>query len=131
MICNGWRRCCRGRPTSRGLRCPARSVPARECSTSIRLQKHLAARMPPDELIDGGTGVVVVSSIHRAKGLEFDTVLLIPFDIAEEDWLQEARVLYVGLTRAKHNLMTLKRVDDGRWSFIEERRTLAARRLRG
>ncbi|MDO3634456.1 UvrD-helicase domain-containing protein [Mycolicibacterium arseniciresistens] len=83
-----------------------------------QVAEHLATRTPPDELIDSGTGGVVVSSIHRAKGLEFDTVLLVPFDIAaDDDWLQEARVLYVGLTRARHDLMTLKRVDDGRWNF--------------
>ncbi|MCK0173890.1 UvrD-helicase domain-containing protein [Mycolicibacterium sp. F2034L] len=83
-----------------------------------QVAEHLAALVPPDELIDTGTGGVVVSSIHRAKGLEFDTVLLVPFDIdASSDWLEEARVLYVGLTRARHTLMTLKRVDDGRWNF--------------
>lgn len=80
--------------------------------------ERLYVGAPPDELVDGGTGGVIVSSIHRAKGLEFDTVLLIPFDIADEDWLQEARVLYVGLTRARHNLMTLKDVDDRHWSFV-------------
>lgn len=90
--------------------------------------EQLAMRPPPDELIEGGTDGVVVSSIHRAKGLEFDTVLLVPFDIAEEDWLQEARVLYVGLTRAKHNLMTLKTVSDRHWSFA--RRANRWRRVR-
>jgi hypothetical protein len=59
-----------------------------------------------------------VSTIHRAKGLEFDTVLLVPFDITGDDWLQETRVLYVGLTRAKDNLMTLKQVDDKHWGFV-------------
>lgn len=84
------------------------------------LAETLAERIPPDELIDNRSGGVVVSSIHRAKGLEFDTVLIVPFEIADEDWLQEARVLYVGLTRAKHNLMTLKKVDDGRWRYVPE-----------
>jgi hypothetical protein len=81
------------------------------------LAETLALRIPPDELLDGRSEGVVVSSIHRAKGLEFDTVLIVPFEIADDAWLQEARVLYVGLTRAKHNLMTVKRVDDGRWSY--------------
>ncbi len=98
----------------------SRAVPPRRGVLNLdSIAEALAVRMPPDELIDGGTGGVLVSSIHRAKGLEFDTVLLIPFDITEEDWLQEARVLYVGLTRAKHNLMTLKGVDDRRWSFVK------------
>ncbi|MGE2731765.1 UvrD-helicase domain-containing protein [Mycolicibacterium vaccae] len=85
-----------------------------------QIAEQLATRVPPDELIDSGTDGVVVSSIHRAKGLEFDTVLLVPFHIDSEDWLQEARVLYVGLTRARHNLMTLERVDDGRWNFSKK-----------
>jgi len=45
--------------------------------------------------------------------------LLIPFEIPEDDWLQEARILYVGLTRAKQNLMALQPVDDRRWSFLQ------------
>jgi hypothetical protein len=81
------------------------------------LAEALALRIPPDELLDSRSEGVVVSSIHRAKGLEFDTVLIVPFEIADDARLQEARVLYVGLTRAKRNLMTLKRVDDGRWSY--------------
>lgn len=83
------------------------------------LEDQLSERLPPDELVDNGTDGVVVSTIHRAKGLEFDTVLLVPFDIDDDDWLPEARVLYVGLTRAKHNLMAVKAVDDRRWGFIQ------------
>lgn len=83
------------------------------------LAESLSGRLPPDELLDGGSGGVIVSSIHRAKGLEFGTVLIVPFDIAGDEWLQEARVLYVGLTRAKHDLLALKRVDDGRWSYAQ------------
>jgi superfamily I DNA/RNA helicase len=92
--------------------------PRKDVLNLVQVAEQLATRPAPDELLDGGTGGVVVSSIHRAKGLEFDTVLLIPFDLAEVDWLQEARVLYVGLTRARHDLMTLKRVDDKRWSYL-------------
>lgn len=83
------------------------------------LAETLAERITPDELIDNRSNGVIVSSIHRAKGLEFDTVLIVPFELAGEQWFQEARVLYVGLTRAKHNLMTLKRVDDGRWNYVQ------------
>ena len=85
-----------------------------------QVAEALAAHTPPDELIESSLGGIVVSSIHRAKGLEFDTVLLVPFDIATDgDWLQEVRVLYVGLTRARQNLMILKPVDDGRWHYTE------------
>ena len=83
-----------------------------------QVAENLAGRIPPEELIDTATSGVVVSTIHRAKGLEFDSVLLVPFSFDTEDWLAELRVLYVGLTRARHNLMTLNRVDDGRWSHM-------------
>ena len=82
------------------------------------LADALAIRIPPDELLDSRSDGVIVSSIHRAKGLEFNTVLIAPFGIPDDGWLEEARVLYVGLTRAKHTLMTLKRVDDGRWGYV-------------
>jgi superfamily I DNA/RNA helicase len=80
--------------------------------------EHLAGRTPPDELVDSATSGVVVSTIHRAKGLEFDSVLLVPFKFDTDTWLAELRVLYVGLTRARHDLMLLNRVDDGRWNFL-------------
>jgi len=83
-----------------------------------QLAENLAGRIPPDELIDSATGGVVVSTIHRAKGLEFDSVLLVPFSLDADDWLAELRVLYVGLTRARSNLMSLNTIDDGRWSHL-------------
>ncbi|KAB7757802.1 hypothetical protein MPHL43072_14345 [Mycolicibacterium phlei DSM 43072] len=95
------------------------SPPRRGAINLEAVADRLALNMPPDELIDTNTGEVVVSSIHRSKGLEFTTVLLIPFEIPEDDWLQEARILYVGLTRAKQNLMALQPVDDRRWSFLQ------------
>jgi hypothetical protein len=93
------------------------SRPKRETINLGQLADALAARTPHDELIETRLDGVSISSIHRAKGLEFDTVLIVPFQIDQADWLQEARVLYVGLTRAKHDLMALKPVDDGRWSY--------------
>jgi hypothetical protein len=83
-----------------------------------QVAEQLAGRTPPDELIDSATGGVIVSTIHRAKGLEFDSVLLVPFKLDTDSWLAELRVLYVALTRACHNLMLLSSVDDGRWNFL-------------
>ncbi|WP_431235131.1 UvrD-helicase domain-containing protein [Mycolicibacterium psychrotolerans] len=77
----------------------------------------LSSGRAPDELLDTADPGVVVSTIHRAKGLEFDTVLIVPFAIKDEHWLQDARVLYVGLTRAKRYLLSLKAVDDGHWKY--------------
>jgi DNA helicase-2/ATP-dependent DNA helicase PcrA len=60
-----------------------------------------------------GTGVVL-STYHRAKGLEFDAVFLprledreLPFGLSlktEEDIAEERRLLYVGITRARTHL---------------------------
>ena len=46
---------------------------------------------------------VFISTIHKAKGREFDTVHLIVPSLREED-APALRTLYVGLTRAKRNL---------------------------
>jgi len=48
-------------------------------------------------------GQVIISTIHKAKGLEFDHVILIlnSFNINDDE---EKRKLYVGLTRAKNRL---------------------------
>jgi DNA helicase-2/ATP-dependent DNA helicase PcrA len=61
-----------------------------------------------------GNEKIIISTIHKAKGLEFETVT-IPFcspgnfpsfmDRTEEDRLESARTLYVALTRAKKKLI--------------------------
>ncbi|MBR4837715.1 MAG: RecQ family ATP-dependent DNA helicase [Bacteroidales bacterium] len=49
------------------------------------------------------TQTIFVSTIHKAKGREFDTVyMLLDDEKAETD--EKIRKLYVGITRAKHNL---------------------------
>jgi hypothetical protein len=67
----------------------------------------------PDDLLDFSVAQLVVSTIHRAKGLEFDRVVLAvrPGDFCAEDpgELAEAtRVLYVALTRPKRELQHLE-----------------------
>ncbi len=46
---------------------------------------------------------VFVSTIHKAKGREFDTVHLLLGDTCDID-ANKLRAIYVGITRAKHNL---------------------------
>ena len=62
------------------------------------------------------TDFVSISTIHGAKGHEWDNVIL--FDCAEETRrraeqvsAEERRVFYVGMTRAKTNLMLLTRAE--------------------
>ncbi|MFF9619980.1 UvrD-helicase domain-containing protein [Streptomyces griseosporeus] len=67
----------------------------------------------PDEAADPETAKIVVSTVHRAKGLEFDRVIVLtPPTVAELrkqhkdelDMPSEARALYVAMTRARQDL---------------------------
>jgi superfamily I DNA/RNA helicase len=62
----------------------------------------------------GGDSRIIVSTIHKVKGLEFDAVLLLPsassfpFNgqwIDYKDKADEVRLFYVGMTRAKSYLL--------------------------
>ncbi|MEU8835500.1 UvrD-helicase domain-containing protein [Streptomyces sp. NBC_01707] len=78
-----------------------------------RLRRAVADGRFPDEAAAPETARIVVSTVHRAKGLEFDRVIVLaPPTVAElqkrhKDELDlpaEARALYVAMTRARHDL---------------------------
>ncbi|MEU7036548.1 UvrD-helicase domain-containing protein [Streptomyces sp. NPDC046237] len=78
-----------------------------------RLRRLVADGRFPDELADPETARIVVSTVHRAKGLEFDRVIILaPPTVVELqrqfkedlDLPAEARALYVALTRARQDL---------------------------
>jgi hypothetical protein len=78
-----------------------------------RLRRAVADGRFPDEAADPETARIVVSTVHRAKGLEFDRVIVLtPPSVAdlqkrhrdELDLPAEARALYVAMTRARHDL---------------------------
>ena len=71
----------------------------------------------PDELSQSEPLKVVVSTIHRSKGLEFDLVFLTApsRDIEDEQELEELRVLYVALSRARDDVWLFKAPDTGWW----------------
>lgn len=78
-----------------------------------RLRRAVAQGGFPDEAADPETARIVVSTVHRAKGLEFDRVIVLtPPTLAElhkryQDELDlpaEARALYVAMTRARQDL---------------------------
>lgn len=61
----------------------------------------------PLALAASDDAAVVVSTIHRAKGLEFDRVLIMPADLrrlAADELDAEMRVTYVALSRARDEL---------------------------
>jgi DNA helicase-2/ATP-dependent DNA helicase PcrA len=63
-------------------------------------------------LISGGDNAIKLSTIHRAKGLENDSVFILDYDTlplyrdGQKDWekVQEKNLKYVALTRTKKNL---------------------------
>lgn len=90
--------------------------------------ERVNTRSLPEELFLDEEAEVVVSTIHRAKGLEFDRVILAepdPADVTTEDFEEETRILYVALTRARSELcimrapdtrgMSVDRTAGGRW----------------
>ena len=57
---------------------------------------------------------VMLSTVHAAKGTEFDHVLLIgawPLEVDRAKREEERRAFYVGMTRARHTLAILDRAD--------------------
>ncbi|GLY31591.1 ATP-dependent helicase [Kineosporia sp. NBRC 101731] len=87
-----------------------------------RLAELIAQQRLPDELRENPDARgVVISTMHRAKGLEFDLVVVTDPGAAQsdrEDWdpAEEARLLYVGLTRARENILRLALRKPG-WDF--------------
>ncbi|MBQ6069316.1 MAG: RecQ family ATP-dependent DNA helicase [Bacteroidales bacterium] len=67
------------------------------------LAEYLAESNIEDFIATDDT-TVFVSTIHKAKGREFDTVHLILTELVNID-PDRLRTLYVGITRAKHNLV--------------------------
>ncbi|GAA0933828.1 ATP-dependent helicase [Nonomuraea longicatena] len=83
-----------------------------------RLRTAIAAGRMPDELTDEPSCDLVISSFHRAKGLEFDRVVVVdpgPLDPARDavDPSEEARLLYVAMTRPRHELEWLDALNTG------------------
>lgn len=79
----------------------------------LRTVDHLYAVI--DKLFSDGVNVVTLSTIHRAKGLEADTVFWLnseqcPSKWARQDWQvqQEMNLMYVAATRAKYRLVTIQ-----------------------
>jgi superfamily I DNA/RNA helicase len=76
---------------------PAYDLPSsRQGIDSIVVDKDQGAEMPP--------GAIRLATLHRAKGLEFDRVVVIGHKLAlgpVEETAQERSLLYVALTRAR------------------------------
>lgn len=68
---------------------------------------------------DNGAGLLTLSTVHKSKGLEWDTVYLLekdeymPSKYARQKWQQEQEInlIYVAFTRAKNRLFFINRPD--------------------
>ncbi|GAA0615945.1 UvrD-helicase domain-containing protein [Streptomyces crystallinus] len=78
-----------------------------------RLRRLIADGRFPDDAADPEAARIMVSTVHRAKGLEFDRVIVLtPPTVAalrkryqdEMDLPAETRALYVAMTRARQDL---------------------------
>lgn len=73
-----------------------------------RLRRLVAERRLPDEITAQPPSALVVSTFHRAKGLEFDQVVVVDPGSLREDGDtpedEEARLLYVAMTRPRDDL---------------------------
>lgn len=78
----------------------------------VELSGYIAAGAVPVYLVDTGEAAVVVSTIHRGKGLEFENVVVIErSDFAEDEpgdaeLDERARLLYVAVSRARCRIAT-------------------------
>ncbi|MEU0637061.1 UvrD-helicase domain-containing protein [Streptomyces albidoflavus] len=95
------------------------------------LHRALAEGRLPDELTETQSSSLVVSTVHRAKGLEFDRVLVVEPRVLREppatrkkkydyDPAAEARLLYVAMTRARDDLYVLDAPSS--WLLRKDRR---------
>ncbi|MFC3985608.1 UvrD-helicase domain-containing protein [Streptosporangium jomthongense] len=99
--------------------------------TTVR--KRLVRGDFPDELEQQPAKQIVVSTIHRVKGLEFDNVVVVdPGDAPDSDPVEQAeraRLMYVAMTRPRDLLIHVRPVDkltagqlrkqgDGRWAEL-------------
>lgn len=113
-----------------------RLVRANTGSLDVRkVAMRLAAGITPISL-SSARRRVTISTIHRAKGLEFDRVLLLDPDAwyQTDDRDAYARSLYVAITRPRHRLLTFTAPHDAAWWRVEgsaQRATLSPRGKRG
>jgi DNA helicase-2/ATP-dependent DNA helicase PcrA len=92
------------------------------------LRRALRAGAAPLGLAAADDASVVMSTVHRAKGLEFDRVLIVPADERrdlDDDPAAEMRVSYVALSRARDEIFLchapdeaamVSRLPSGRWA---------------
>ncbi|MEU9579693.1 UvrD-helicase domain-containing protein [Streptomyces chilikensis] len=90
-----------------------------------RVRRSIAEGWFPDDLAPKEPSPLVVSTVHRAKGLEFDRVLVVePSPVAQlrkqfddVDVPAEARALYVAMTRPRYDLYRITAPESWRMRY--------------
>ena len=84
-----------------------------EYDSLAKLVDDTALEPPESVVVEDATDRLILSTVHSAKGLEWDTVFIISlaegkFPVSQalpgEQWEEERRLLYVAATRAKKRL---------------------------
>ncbi|WP_290860465.1 UvrD-helicase domain-containing protein [Hamadaea sp.] len=81
----------------------------------VRLSRAIGERRLPGELTAAPPQTLLISTVHRAKGLEFDRVIVTEPEALSErreeelDPCAEARALYVAMTRPRDELYRIDR----------------------
>jgi len=75
-----------------------------------RIRKRVRSTAVPLQLTQVDGADLIVSTVHRAKGLEFDNVFIVDggYTPAHEDSLAKLRRKYVALSRARDNIAIVK-----------------------
>jgi ATP-dependent exoDNAse (exonuclease V) beta subunit len=95
---------------------------------SLQTLRQRLSRLNSDEAADPAGSAPVLSTVHRSKGLEYDTVVILEsaLEAGAGELPEEARVLYVAMTRARRRTIRLERPDiPGRLSRRRSRWTLS------
>lgn len=95
------------------------------CENAVSLED---VRSKVEEIFsDANKAGVLLSSVHKAKGLEADTVWLLkpelmPHPMAKSDWArdQESNIRYVAITRAIKRLVYVRDEDKDKSGLVEE-----------
>lgn len=105
-----------------------------------RLRRLVASGALPDELTAPAPHPLIISTTRRAKGLEFDRVLVVEPELAadldkrsgEADLPEAARLLYVAMTRPRYALYRVSRPSLWTWRKLpdSERWYLTGRNLK-
>ena len=91
-----------------------------------RIARRVSMGALPQDVYEDAERGVIVSTIHRAKGLEFDKVILLEFEIGcgdADETLETIRLAYVALTRPRHQIFLMKTLDRDNLSLRKDKST--------